>query len=218
MNGAERGNLRHRGPDFHRHLILANLERNGAHRGMVGRTCFVLQILHILPHFQRVVLMGDKLRPRLRDVKCGPQHLVVVILTNTTSCVSIRGFNNLHGPVRHPEAGRIPLCIRRFSARSEQLFHSLLHSSDARESSENPPLLHMFYDAFSAPISAEFRRAIFISFFVLFPRAFGREKGRKAGGIRNLRKSLPRGVPATTGGGREGVCTQIVARGTFFLQ
>lgn len=179
MTGAERRALRHRGPDFHRHLILANLERNGARRGAVGRTCFVLQILHILPHFQRVVLMGDKLRLAPPRVKSGPQYLVVIIKTNTTSCVSIREFNNLHGPVRHSPSSRNPPVLRWFSARSQQDFHSLLHKLDLRESSENPPLLHMFYELFSSRLSTELTRPFSSAFSCFFRQRSERKKGEK---------------------------------------
>lgn len=110
-----------------------------------------------------------------------------------------------------------PRSFHRLSASFPEEIHRLLHSTEIAKSSVNPALLHTFYKRFSYAISAVWRQAIFISFFMSFSRAVRTEKGRKASGIQNLRKSGP-GGPVTTicrGGGR--LCTQNVARGTIFL-
>ena len=165
------GCLRHRGRDLHRYLIAPDLQAYRTNGGMVSRTRSVLQILHTPPSLPYVVVVGNKLRPHLRDVKQDPQHLVVSLHKQHYISRNYRFYSNLTDHFRLGPAVPFPPVFRRLSASSRQAFHRLLHRLQHALSRENPRLSHKFYAhfsyeksaikarAFSSAYSCEFRRA-----------------------------------------------------------
>ena len=217
--GLRGGRLRHCGLDLHRHLVAPDLQADRTNGGMVSRTRSVLQILHTPPSLPYVVLVGNKLRPHLHDVKQRPLYLVVVLHKQHYIW---RKYSRLQLLNQTYPAGsgtlfsaRVPPVIRQFSTGFPQSFAQDFARGVLRKSSAFPQVLRVF---FVREIRSHCAR-IFISFFMSFPERRGRlsrrKNGRKQGGIRNLRKSR-RAVSATTRcRGAAGGCTQNVARGTF---
>jgi hypothetical protein len=211
--------LRHRGLDLHRHLITPNLQGHRTDGGLISRTRSLLQILHAPPSLPCLVVVGNKLRPHLGDVKRG----------TTTSCGARReehdivcNYSILQQLRQTPAAGSasrfsasLPPLIRQFSTAFPQGFAQASPSTFLRKSA---PFTHDLRLIFVGEISI-YSESIFISFFVCFPRSSSglsrKKNGRKRSGIRNLRKSRERPEGGTRCWGREGGCTHNVARGTL---
>ena len=175
------GGLRHRGLHLHRHLIAPNLKGYRTDGGMVSRTRSVLQILHAPPSLPYLVVVGNKLRPHLRDVKG----------STTTSCGThpkeydiVCNYSNLQQLRRHHPAGLgnlfsawLPPVIRHFSTAFPQAFAQPNTRAFLRKSTCSPQDLRLFFVR-DISTKAEF---FFISFFVLFPKAAGGLSRKKYG-------------------------------------
>ena len=167
--------LRHRRPDLYRHLVIADLQRDRADGGTVFRTCRLLQILHGPPSLPQIVVMGDKLRRHLLEVKSRPQHVVVVCTRNTTCPVSVRISSNLHGCVgfapqvyfRRGSTGYPPLLVRNSTAFCTGRF------------SRNAQQFRRFPAKFAHDFHALYQQTCYAHFHQLFRLFSGSEKGEK---------------------------------------
>lgn len=212
--------MRHRGLDLHRHLVAPNLEGHRTDGRLVSRTRSVLQILHAPPSLPCLVVVGNKLRPHLGDVKrgtttsCGARRKEHDIVCNYSLLQQLRR-TSAAGSGRRFSAS-VPPLIRQFSTAFPQGFAQVPPSTFLRKSA---CFTHDLRRIFVGEINID-RKLIFISFFVRFPRDGSglsrRKNGRKCSGIRICGKVGRSRKGGTRCWGREGGCTHNVARGTIF--
>ena len=170
-----RRDLRHRRLHFHRHLIVANLERYRADGRAGFRTRRLLQILHGPPSLRIQFSDADKLRPRTVEVKWTPQHLVVCCTRNTTASISYSfPVTSMVGP-----AMTEGVVFRRASTAYPRLSHRNSTAFCTRPFSRIPQKIHLFFAGFAHHFRVQYQQSRRTNFHQLFRVFSTRKKGEK---------------------------------------